>query len=371
MESHWLTVVHGDVEALAPAVSQGVRHLCVGVRPQGGVSSRLASARQTDRAKVKRQKNAQIELPASVKTITSDHFEASAESDNARSFLKYRIRRDAYFLSFSDVFQLWEQDTYFVDFYISVFEQSGYYGYIWETPAISTKSLDDTFEFVIHALPKSSGLPDHGTYAGYFDTETAPDGIVSFQNLGGDALLIVPSPYRPTADYSGLAEFFREAPLGQQRRLWCELGRHAKVTPFRQASVVVCFWWWDTMAAPKDRQYSEVLSLRALHNPKIISRLALALSTAPQSLKWRLPAASRVPFISPKWRRRMGIEPTARCWRAADFEDQEGHQTLIASGSPAAWSCNAGRQAPRARTRRSAMRLVKRMASRCSSRGTQ
>jgi hypothetical protein len=227
-ESHWLTVVHGDVEALAPAVSQGVRHLCVGVRPQGGVSSRLASARQTDRAKVKRQKNAQIELPASVKTITSDHFEASAESDNARSFLKYRIRRDAYFLSFSDVFQLWEQDTYFVDFYISVFEQSGYYGYIWETPAISTKSLDDTFEFVIHALPKSSGLPDHGTYAGYFDTETAPDGIVSFQNLGGDALLIVPSPYRPTADYSGLAEFFREAPLGQQRRLWCELGRHAK-----------------------------------------------------------------------------------------------------------------------------------------------
>ncbi len=27
----------------------------------------------------------------------------------------------------------------------------------------------------------------------------------------------------------------------------------------------------------------------------------------------------------------MGIEPTARYWRAADFEDQEGHQTLIAS----------------------------------------
>ncbi len=27
----------------------------------------------------------------------------------------------------------------------------------------------------------------------------------------------------------------------------------------------------------------------------------------------------------------MGIEPTARFWRATGFEDQEGHQTLIAS----------------------------------------
>ncbi len=30
-------------------------------------------------------------------------------------------------------------------------------------------------------------------------------------------------------------------------------------------------------------------------------------------------------------RRRMGIEPTARCWRASGFEDQGGHQTPIAS----------------------------------------
>jgi hypothetical protein len=27
----------------------------------------------------------------------------------------------------------------------------------------------------------------------------------------------------------------------------------------------------------------------------------------------------------------MGIEPTARSWRATGFEDQEGHQTPIAS----------------------------------------
>ena len=32
-----------------------------------------------------------------------------------------------------------------------------------------------------------------------------------------------------------------------------------------------------------------------------------------------------------KWRKRMGIEPTARCSRAAGFEDQGSHQAPIAS----------------------------------------
>ena len=85
------------------------------------------------------------------------------------------------------------------------------------------------FEFVIHNIPKSSSLPDHNTFAEYFNTETAPEGIVTFDNLGGDALLVVPSPYRESANYSGLAEFFSEAPISQQRELWRELGRHIKL----------------------------------------------------------------------------------------------------------------------------------------------
>jgi len=31
------------------------------------------------------------------------------------------------------------------------------------------------------------------------------------------------------------------------------------------------------------------------------------------------------------WRKRMGIEPTARCSRATGFEDQGSHQASIAS----------------------------------------
>jgi hypothetical protein len=117
----------------------------------------------------------------------------------------------------------------FVDFYVSLFKTSGFYSYTWETPAVSVVSSRSGFEFVIHNQPMSSARPDRATYADYFDAESAPDGIVSFENLGGDALLVVPSPFRDDADYSGMAEFLREAPINQQRRIWRELGRLAKL----------------------------------------------------------------------------------------------------------------------------------------------
>jgi hypothetical protein len=136
-------------------------------------------------------------------------------------------RRTEITLSFSDIFDLWGEID-FADFYISLFRQCGYHSYTWETPAITIANVKREFEFVIHNLLQSTGRPDRRTYAEYFETNTALDGIVSFKNLGGDALLIVPSPFRRDADYSGMAEFFRDAPINQQRGLWRELGRHAK-----------------------------------------------------------------------------------------------------------------------------------------------
>ena len=162
------------------------------------------------------------------KIIRSGQFEADAEGPSTGSFLRYNIRANGILLKFSQVLDLWF-DADFVDFQISLFRETGYHGYTCEMPAISHGSINRKFEIVIHSLPKTSGEPDRATYADYFDTRSAPDGIVSFANLGGDALLIVPSPFRRNADYSGMAEFFRDAPINQQRGLWRELGRHARL----------------------------------------------------------------------------------------------------------------------------------------------
>lgn len=160
--------------------------------------------------------------------LRSERFQARAESENNGHLLKYRISDGGVDLSYLSVLDMWEDDSPFVDFYISIFKKCGFDSYVWETPPISTGTVGRTFEFVLHDSPRSSQIPDHTTYASYFDTASARNGIVTFYNLGRDALLVVPSPYREDADYSGLAEFFREAPLEQQRALWRELAHQVK-----------------------------------------------------------------------------------------------------------------------------------------------
>lgn len=165
---------------------------------------------------------------APAKALRRGRFEAFGYDRNYGSALEYEVYQDGLPMNLSEVLDRWESVVEFVDFYIELFRQSGFYAFIWETPPVSSEWLDGAFRFIVHNLPRSSGRADRKTYAEYFDIEGAPEGVVSFLNLGRDSLLVVPSPFRLDADYSGMAEFLASAPVNQQRMLWSELGRLAK-----------------------------------------------------------------------------------------------------------------------------------------------
>lgn len=160
--------------------------------------------------------------------VISGGFEAVCETANGGNVRTYRFRDRGRVLSYWDVLDLWEGDPEFCDFFLSVFRQSGFASYVWETPPITTTTRGRDYEQVLHNQPRYAGMPNRKQYARYFDPHGAPDGIVAFDNLGGDTLLIVPSPMTEEADYGGLPEFLRDAPIAQQRGLWRELARHAK-----------------------------------------------------------------------------------------------------------------------------------------------
>lgn len=156
----------------------------------------------------------------------STDFEARVEM--AGPVLKYRICERGRLLSYAEVLDLWQDDLSFLDFFLSLFRNCSHASYVWETPALSRDWSQRGFEFVMQRTSHAWANPDKATFADYFDTKTAPDGIVSFVNLGGDALLVVPSPYSRDADYSDLPAFFRNAPLEQQRALWRVVASQAK-----------------------------------------------------------------------------------------------------------------------------------------------
>jgi len=124
---------------------------------------------------------------------------------------------------------LWEGNTEFLDFILRLFKESGFNSYVWETPPITSNTIQCNFEFVIISKPESSAYPDLEAYKEYFDTAGPNNGVVTFPNLGHDAHLIVPSPLKEGVNYSGLAEFFSHAPRPQQHALWKVLAREIKL----------------------------------------------------------------------------------------------------------------------------------------------
>ncbi len=158
---------------------------------------------------------------------TQNNFEAISTELNNGNIQVYKIKHGNKSLTYNQVLDYWETDIGFADFYISIFRKCGYYSYVWESPPLSSTSLDQEYEFVIINAPISSDNPDSKTYKPYFSLKEN-DGIVCFPNLGNDALLIVPSPVRKYSNYSNLANFFKEATREQQRSIWKVTARKIK-----------------------------------------------------------------------------------------------------------------------------------------------
>jgi hypothetical protein len=70
--------------------------------------------------------------------------------------------------------------------------------------------------------PHLSRRPDLSAFAEHLDGTTSP--VITFPNLGGDAVLVVPSPVGDLSAYGHLAAFVRQAPAAQRAALWLAVG---------------------------------------------------------------------------------------------------------------------------------------------------
>jgi len=106
--------------------------------------------------------------------------------------------------------------------------------FFWETRPVCARSAGEPFECVVLPAPAlARAAPDLASFAEHF---SATHPVVRFENLGGDATLIVPCPRAAPSAYLHLAAFLREAPAEQREALLAEVGRAARerlgVAPF-------------------------------------------------------------------------------------------------------------------------------------------
>ena len=152
-------------------------------------------------------------------------FETATETVEPSRVIRYRLLFGGQNVSYLRVVELWESSHEFQDFFTSLLAKSEFSGFRWEAPCLSTSLADRPFEFVLVNTPAfATRKTDRRSFADHFSTGD-DKGVVSFQNLGGDATLVVPSPRTDADIYGHLAGFVRGAPESQQRSLWKVLGQ--------------------------------------------------------------------------------------------------------------------------------------------------
>ncbi len=131
------------------------------------------------------------------------------------------IASDSY-LRYSEVINLWQSDRDFRSFFILLLTNIPFSAYGWETPPITNKTLNRIFEFVVLDNPLLNKNPNSTAFTNYLANSS--ENIITFPNLGNDALLIVPSQQGAKSSYGHLASFIRHAPEVQKHNLWQEVG---------------------------------------------------------------------------------------------------------------------------------------------------
>lgn len=137
--------------------------------------------------------------------------------------LKIRICQRLSSMTLGEVLRGWTEDEQFRSFFTDLLAQASFADFRWETPPSTISSLSTPFEFVLVNSPGLAEFPAPSPFADQFSKATT-SGVVSFHNLGRDALLIVPSPIVRPEVYRHLGAFLRGAPEQQQQLLWKIVG---------------------------------------------------------------------------------------------------------------------------------------------------
>jgi hypothetical protein len=128
-------------------------------------------------------------------------------------------------LAFREVLDFWVNDKGFREYFTSVICESAFDAFFWETPPVTASTLERPFKFVLVESTSLAGLrSDPKPFASHFSS-CRDAAVLTFPNLGGDAILVVPVPLADDSCYTHLAKFIRTAPASQVDAFWQAAGR--------------------------------------------------------------------------------------------------------------------------------------------------
>lgn len=133
---------------------------------------------------------------------------------------RFAISHNERTLTFADVITSWRVDPAFRSYFTALLADSPFDAYRWETPCVTAATISRDFEFVLLRSDSLVRAVDKSTFAEHFDSGSE---VVTFANLGRDAVLVVPCPVGDPSIYGHLASFIRSGPESQMQRFWIDI----------------------------------------------------------------------------------------------------------------------------------------------------
>ncbi len=138
---------------------------------------------------------------------------------------RYRISERGELVSYRHMLSLWQQNATFRWFFINQLVSSAHKASRWETPPITRATVDRPFEYVLIDSPGLARQQNPRPFASHIGHKD--QGVVVFDNLGGDAAMVVPCAQSADTDQCHLLAFLRTAPDDQSHALWLAVGEAA------------------------------------------------------------------------------------------------------------------------------------------------
>lgn len=129
--------------------------------------------------------------------------------EQTKNTVCFQLKKGAQQLSFQAVFELWQSNSAFVEFYTEALIQFGFEAFYWEHPALKKEFLHQPYECTVQRSQPLEQLPiNERAFKDYIHSE---EQVVDFRNIGKDARLVVPTKQTNQAIYNHLGRFIRLA----------------------------------------------------------------------------------------------------------------------------------------------------------------
>lgn len=144
------------------------------------------------------------------------------ESERSSSSVKLQISIEGKRLSFREVFELWQTDNDFTDFYAAGLLHKTGNSFFWEHPPLFTEDLDNEYEVTLRKAKSFDRKKlNEDAFREHFEEGKE---VVAFDNLGKSARLVVPVKIKEGETYKHLGAFLQNGSPSQIMSLFKETG---------------------------------------------------------------------------------------------------------------------------------------------------